>query len=407
MTAVEEGQAVPADVGLPNGWTTVALGEVAGINPRAEARPSADEIVSFVPMAELDEDTASTSAGTLRPFREVSKGYKNFRRGDLLVARVTPCFENGKIGQARISRPLGAGSTEFHVLRPKLGFVDDRFLLHYLRLTRIREQGKQKMTGTGGLRRIPAGFFEKLPVPLPPLDEQRRIAAILDHADALRAKRREALAHLDALPQAIFHERFHGISRYAPLGDVVEEGPTNGLYRPVRDYGSGTPILRIDSFDNDGTVAREWPRVQVSEAERERYALSVGDIVLNRVNSLSHLGKSALIRELPEPSVFESNMMRFRVRSSVILPEFMAMFLRTRSARMQILRKAKKAVNQASVNQKDILGMRIVIPELKAQQDFEIYARSARKMGETMRKNLGVQDKLFASLQFRAFRGEL
>ena len=99
-----------------------------------------------------------------------------------------------------------------------------------------------------------------------------------------------------------------------PLGQLFAEAPNNGLYKPKSLYGEGTLILRIDDFSNDGDiVASASNRVRADEDDLRRFGLNMNDIVINRVNSLSHLGKTALIGTVQEPMLFESNMMRFRV----------------------------------------------------------------------------------------------
>src|SRR5687768_2640062 len=97
----------------------VKLSEVAAVNPSKNVDPvAALKKVSFVPMASVSETTCSIISEEERPFEEVSKGYTSFQKGDILLAKITPCFENGKIAIANISNNLGFGSTEFHVLRP-------------------------------------------------------------------------------------------------------------------------------------------------------------------------------------------------------------------------------------------------------------------------------------------------
>ena len=172
---------------------------------------------------------------------------------------------------------------------------------------------------------FPIDMLKQLRVPVPPLAEQRRIADVLDRAEVLRAKRRVALAQLDTLTQSIFLDLFgdpatnpKGWPRFT-LGDLIVAGPQNGLYKPSADYGSGTPILRIDAF-YDGAVTKlgTLKRVRLSDKERDLYLLRRDDIVVNRVNSMEYLGKSALIPKLDEPTVFESNMMRFARRVTAV-----------------------------------------------------------------------------------------
>ncbi|MCB0056578.1 MAG: restriction endonuclease subunit S, partial [Caldilineaceae bacterium] len=186
----------------------VPLSEVAEVNPRSvtDGWLSTDE-VDFFPMAAVDAEKTVARASERRALQQVSKGFTSFRNGDVLLAKITPCFENGKISQASVTTPVAFGSTEFHVVRcgEKL---DGRYLVHFLRRQEVREDGERKMTGSGGQRRVPKHFIESLEIPLPPPAEQRRIAAILDKADALRTKRREGLAQLDRLAQSIFVEMF-------------------------------------------------------------------------------------------------------------------------------------------------------------------------------------------------------
>ena len=104
-------------------WPVEAIGEIAQVNPRLAAadRPDLDERVSFVPMAAVSEETLNIETQAERLFSEVSKskGYTSFKRGDVLVTKITPCFENGKMAMAdNLAFELGFGTTEFHVFRP-------------------------------------------------------------------------------------------------------------------------------------------------------------------------------------------------------------------------------------------------------------------------------------------------
>jgi type I restriction enzyme, S subunit len=244
--------------------------------------------------------------------------------------------------------------------------------------------------------------------------DRRRIAEVLDRAEALRAKRRAALAQLDTLTQAIFLDLFgdpannpKGWPR-VELGELIATGPQNGLYKPSTDYGSGVPILRIDAFyDGEVTGLGALKRVRISDEERELYALHAGDIVVNRVNSMEYLGKSALIPQLDEPAVFESNMMRFEIDLTRVEPGYIVQFLQSRFVKGQILTAAKHAVNQSSVNQQDIKGFRINVPPIPLQQDFMRRVDAVRKVEAVQHASLTELDALFAALQHLAFRGEL
>ena len=262
-------------------------------------------------------------------------------------------------------------------------------------------------TAAHGTKKLESRILQSIRIPLPSLAEQRRIAGILDQADAIRAKRRQVLAHLGTLTQAVFHDMFGNCNAVVSFGEVISEGPTNGLYRPLSDYGSGAPILRIDGFDSGAIKAAPWKRVRISTAEGERYSLAAGDIVINRVNALSHLGKAALIERLDEPSVYESNMMRIRLDTARVAPRFALAWLQSPAVKRQILKRAKKAINQASVNQDDIRSLLMPVPPCEIQTMFTRRAEQINVARAVVQRALDADSELFASLQDRAFRGEL
>ncbi len=115
--------------------------DVAALNPPLGAVPADDELVSFLPMSAVDAEAIDAVDTETRQFREVSKGYTPFVLGDVLVAKITPCFENGKIAHAKPTRRFGFGSTEFHVIRPRAEELDPRYLVHFLRQERVRKDG--------------------------------------------------------------------------------------------------------------------------------------------------------------------------------------------------------------------------------------------------------------------------
>ncbi|MFB7877094.1 restriction endonuclease subunit S [Nocardia sp. NPDC056064] len=392
----------------------VALGEVAEINPRLRTRPQLDDLVSFLGMADVDAEYGTTSRGVAKKFGEVAKGYTQFENGDILVAKITPCFENGKIAQAGLDENNGAGSTEFHVVRADLARLDRRYLLHFLRQPYIRVAGERRMTGSGGQRRVPEAYISHLKLPLPEISEQRRIAEVLDRVDELRAKRRQSIALLDDLARSIFLDMF-GTPSTSPhgwpiieLGDLIVDGPQNGMYKPASDYGSGTPIVRIDSF-YDGVITKlpSLKRVDTSIDERLKYGLSAGNILINRVNSIEYLGKSALVPDLTEETVFESNMMRIAVDLDRMTPRYLVKALCASDVRRQILSRAKRSVNQASINQADVRGLRLVCPPLSVQVEFAERVAHIDRQQRLKLQALDQLDSLFSSLQSRAFQGTL
>jgi type I restriction enzyme S subunit len=161
---------------LPRGWVLAPLGEIVHVNPRwMQHEPTDGESVSFLRMAAVEAGTGRLDPSASRIWKEVKKGYTRFQEGDVLFAKITPCMENGKAALAvGLLGGRGAGSTEFHVLRP-IDEVRPKFVLHFLLQEAIRREARMKMKGAAGQLRVPPEFLEGMNVPLPPAREQRRI----------------------------------------------------------------------------------------------------------------------------------------------------------------------------------------------------------------------------------------
>ncbi len=166
---------------LPTNWLRTALADIAHINPRTlRDQPADEDLVSFVRMASVEEETGRLNASTLRPWKEVSKGYTRFEEGDVLFAKITPCMENGKFAMANgLHSGRGAGSTEFHVLRPSSA-INSKFLLLLLFRGDLRRAARMCMRGAAGQLRVPPEFLETLSIDLPPIAEQQRIVAEIE-----------------------------------------------------------------------------------------------------------------------------------------------------------------------------------------------------------------------------------
>ena len=150
----------------------------------ARASLSGTDAVSFVPMNDLGIHQKYIGRNEQRLLSEVIGSYTYFAEGDVLLAKITPCFENGKLGVARaLTNGVGFGSSEFTVIRPSDQVLAE-YLYYFLDRDEVRLKGAKVMTGAVGHKRVPQEFVEALEIPLPPLEEQRRIVAVLDEAFA-------------------------------------------------------------------------------------------------------------------------------------------------------------------------------------------------------------------------------
>lgn len=188
------------------------LGKLIEINPKlnSEERSLIGSSVSFVPMAAIDEHQKKIVKHFERPFTEVSKGYTAFKRNDILLAKITPCYENGKMAiSSNLSTEIGFGSTEFHVLRSSSSEMI-LFVFHLLQLAWIAEAGARSMKGAAGQKRVPSGFFENLDITVPSGALLRAFADKIQSIDALKIKHSNALTEIDALLSSLQHRAFRG-----------------------------------------------------------------------------------------------------------------------------------------------------------------------------------------------------
>lgn len=174
---------------LPASWTSARLAELAAVNP-SRVKPDADPttVFNFVGMASIREYFGGIDVSRLRPLSEVTKGFTQFKEGDVLLAKITPCFENGKLAVVPpLAHTIGYGSTELHVMRPSDG-VEAKWLAYWLARAEFRVGGRLNMKGSAGQLRIPKDWLGEQVVPVAPSAEQRRIVAKIE----------ELLSDLDA-----------------------------------------------------------------------------------------------------------------------------------------------------------------------------------------------------------------
>jgi type I restriction enzyme, S subunit len=202
---------------MKKGWELKKLGEVCLIKPpKSEARSKLNksDLVSFIPMEILGINQIYFNTTQTRPLDEVEGSYTYFADGDVLLAKITPCFENGKLGIAKnLKNGIGFGSSEYIVFRPNESLFNE-YLYYYLAREQFRKEGSERMSGAVGHKRVAKEFIENYLIPLPPLSEQQSIVAKLDALSAetkkLESIYRKKLADLEELKKSILQKAFAG-----------------------------------------------------------------------------------------------------------------------------------------------------------------------------------------------------
>ena len=397
-------------------WPVEAIGVVAQVNPRLAAadRPDLDEKVSFVPMAAVSGETLSIEAQAERLFSEVAKGYTPFKRGDVLVAKITPCFENGKMAMAdNLAHELGFGTTEFHVFRPSER-ITGSYLFNLLRAPYVRKAGAMRMKGAAGQRRVPADFFAALQIPLPPLAEQKRIAGILDAADALRAKRREALAQLDTLLQSTFLDMF-GDPVTNPMGWEVTTvngiGSVQGGLQVTskrRSLPIERPYLRVANVFRGFLGLDELKTIRLTEAEELRTSLEYEDIlIVEGHGNKEEIGRCARWDGSIAQCVHQNHLIRLRCDRSKASPLYVENYINSPGGRRSLTGTSRTTSGLNTISVSKVRGSEIQLPPLDLQHRFAAIVESIEQQKASQRAHMAELDTLFASLQSRAFRGDL
>ncbi len=192
---------------------TLSINQVCQIQPpKKEARELLNEtdLVSFLPMEDLDVYSTYVVPRVERHLNEVIKAYTYFREGDLLLAKITPCFENGKMGIAKgLKNGIGFGSTEYIVLRCNEKVLPE-WLFRFLSLPFVREEGKDLMTGAVGHKRIPKDFIQNLQIPVPTIEKQAelldKLSSDLDDIAECESRLEQQIELLHDLEKSLTYE---------------------------------------------------------------------------------------------------------------------------------------------------------------------------------------------------------
>lgn len=205
---------------IPSNWRWSQLAEIGVLNPRNEAPDMLE--ASFVPMPLIAADYGVANQHEVRPWAEIKKGYTHFAEGDVGLAKITPCFENGKSTVFRnLTGGIGSGTTELYIVRPLI--VDQDYILLFLKSPHFIETGIPKMTGTAGQKRVPSDYFANSPFPLPPLAEQHRIVAKVDELMSLCDQLEAAKAEREQCRDSLVAASLQGLNQPAEDEETFRE----------------------------------------------------------------------------------------------------------------------------------------------------------------------------------------
>jgi type I restriction enzyme S subunit len=250
--------------------------------------------------------------------------------------------------------------------------------------------------------------LDRIIVPLPPIAEQKRIAAILDKAEELRGLRRKALEELDAIVQSIFLEMFGDLKSILgkwtnrKLGELLDFLTTGSRGWAAYYASSGDLFLRIQNVRSDELLLNDVAYVKAPDtAEAKRTRVQAGDVLISMT---ADLGRAAVIPEGLKTAYINQHLAILRTKA--LVPRFLSAYLTSPLGQQQALGRNRQGV-KAGLNFDDVRSFVVPVPPFTLQQEFAHRVEAIERLKVTHRESLAQLDALFASLQHRAFRGEL
>ncbi|MGN5237754.1 restriction endonuclease subunit S [Rhodococcus sp. SJ-3] len=287
---------------------------------------------------------------------------------------------------------------------------DTRYIYYLLGAMRL----EQYCTGTG-VPTLNRNIVHEVSVPVPPVAAQRRIAAILDHADALRTKRREALARLDELTQSIFIDMFGdpiSNDRGWPVGFVSDfvdgfEGGRNIVGSD--DQGDGYRVLKVSAVTSLAYRESESKPLPSDYVPPSNHLVREGDLLFSRANTSELVGATAIVTATDGKTALPDKLWRFKWHDeSAAVPRYIESLFQRPSFRRRLSERATgSSGSMKNISQAKVLTISIGLPPLELQCAFAQRKEAIELMKENERTALTELDALFSSLQARAFRGEL
>jgi type I restriction enzyme S subunit len=392
-------------------WKTAMLGDLVDPadtwNP---AKAASDEVFNYIDLSAVDQEAklirgAQRVVGSEAP----SRARQLVAKGDVLVSTVRPNLN----GVAKVPEDLdgATASTGFCILRARSTVLDRSYLFHWVKSPEFVGEMVRKATGASYPAVSDRIIFESR-LPIPPVSEQRRIAEVLDRAEALRAKRRSVLAQLDTLIESIFLDLFGDPAtnlkglRIESLGDHLLFVTSGG--RGWAEFYAPTGSRFIRSFDVQMNQIGDEDSAFVlppDNAEARRTRVMAGDVLLTITGS--RIGRVAPVPENLNGAYISQHVAILRADPKRIEPTFLSFFLSFDAGGQRQIAKAQYGQTKPGLNFEQVRRFQIPVPSLPLQRDFARRVAAVKKLKTTHQASLVELDGLFAVLQFRAFRGEL
>ena len=387
-------------------WEVTRLRFCATINPTpAEIRGIAnDTVVSFVPMEAVGENGGLNLEQT-HPLGYVAKGYTYFRDNDVVIAKITPCFENGKGALVNgLRNGLGFGTTELHVLRP-FPCLDRKYLFYLTLSHAFRKIGASYMYGAGGQKRVPDDFIRDFRIALPPPPEQHAIAAFLDREttrlDALIEKKQRQIELLQEKRIALIHDAIHNSStRTMRIGHVADQ-----IFRPIprKDDDTYTPV---GLYNWGRGIFHKEPTAGAELGDSNFFWLDADDLILS--GQFAWEGAVALTSEKDKGCVATHRYPILRGNPGVMETAYLFAFFTTKTGDFLLNEHSRGAAGRnRPLNAGTLLKESIPVPPLETQSRVSAHVYFERRIVPIIERAIQLLQEYRTSLISAAVTGKI
>lgn len=332
--------------------------------------------------------------------------------GDLFFARTGAT--TGKSYLLKDEPPKAVFASYLIRLRIKEGYLPE-YVFHFFQSPDYWQQIRGEMRGAAQPN-VNAQTLGGIKIPVPPtIEEQRfivgRIKECLSRLDEIKHLREESRKDAESLEEAIFGDFLEDVQRdgceVVNLGDVLTKAQYGTSAKATAD-GEGFPVLRMGNIKSGHFNFSDLKYMELSDAELEKYRLNVGDILINRTNSMELVGKSAVFQKEGD-WVFASYLVRLVVDSSKAIPEFVNASINSRIGRAYVYATARRAIGMVNINAKEIAKMPLPLPSLEKQARIVSQIKEARTASQSLLEELEIKtiESLSNSILRKAFAGEL
>jgi len=376
--------------------------------------PDVGEGVPFLTVKDISDqglDFTGCSYITLDEYIKADLGNSSPKVGDVLFSK------DGTVGKVHVvsnNREFAVLSS-IAILRPRLEVLDSQYFGHILRSPLTLDQAIRRKTGSA-IRRIILKDLKQVQIPLPPLEEQRRIAAILDKADAVRRKRQSAIALTEELLRSAFLEMFgdpitnpKGWSVVDLKSQIAElRYGTSVKCNDVKEDGD-LPILRIPNIVGEQISWNDLKYAELEAKEVTKLLLKPGDLLFVRTNgNPEYIGRCALFEEGYSDTLYASYLIRARLKPNAQLyPAFIRDTISFPTYRSHLVREARTTAGNYNINTEGLGRLHLIKPPLKEQEIYIQFGQELNAQVEKQKRQLKETNTLFNSLLQSAFRGEL